>query len=266
MLAVIRRSQGDDGASFRIHREQVPEIASDLADEYDVVDLGVHTGFSILSRDKDDPRIDDNGEILNAIDRVRLGEYDHVVAWDDSRLARDDFFAEWRRAAASGGAEFVFVVGDVDVDSMEHGVRCTVETATKYEETMKAHEAVNDREQQAMRNSPPPVGLEFDSARGYPVASERFDTVVDALAMRAEAVSYRSIADETGLSRGAIERWVNHVEDRARSCRDDGTARALLNAARTTQVTTMRRTTRPPLVEGKHHELRRDHSEAHVGD
>ncbi|SNZ03598.1 hypothetical protein SAMN06269185_0318 [Natronoarchaeum philippinense] len=231
-LAVIRRSQGDeDGASLRLQREQVPSLASDLADEYDVVDLGVHTGFSILSRDKDDPRIDDNDEILNAIDRVRAGEYDHVVAWDDSRLARDDFFAEWRRAAASGSAEFAFVAGDVDVDSMEHGVRRTVETAIKREEIKKAREAVNDREQRAMWNSRPPVGLEFDDAREYLVASKQFDTVVDALAMRADGVSYRSIADETGLSRGAIERWVNHVEDRAQSCRDGGTARTLLDAA-----------------------------------
>ncbi len=231
-LAVIRRSQGDeDGASLRLQRKQVPELASDLADEYDVVDLGVHTGFSILSRDKDDPRIDDNDEILNAIERVRTGEYDHVVAWDDSRLARDDFFAEWRRAAASGSVEFAFVAGDVDVDSMEHGVRRTVETAIKREEIRKAREAVNDREQRAMWNSRPPVGLEFDDAREYLVASERFDTVVDALAMRADGVSYRSIADATGLSRGAIERWVDHVEDRARSCRDDGIARKLLDAA-----------------------------------
>jgi DNA invertase Pin-like site-specific DNA recombinase len=231
-LAVIRRSQGhEDGAGLRVQREEVPALATKLADEYDVVDLGIHTGFSILSRDADDLRIDNNDEIIDAIDRVRSGEYDYVVAWDDSRLARDDFFAEWRRAAALGGAEFAFVSGDVDVDSMEHGVRRTVETAIKREEIEKAREALHDRKQREMWNSRPPVGLEFDHAHEYLVASEQFDTVVDALAMRADGASYRSIADETGLSRGAIERWINHLQHRARSCRDDDTARALLNAA-----------------------------------
>ncbi|WP_435065835.1 recombinase family protein [Halobaculum sp. EA56] len=231
-LAVIRRSQGDeDGASLRLQREQVPALAGNLANEYDIVDLGVHTGFSILSRGESDPRIDNNDEVLDAIERLRAGEYDYVVAWDDSRLARDGFFAEWRLAAASGSAEFAFVSGDVDVDSMEHGVRRAVETAIKREEIKKSREAVSDREQRAMWNSRPPVGLEFDDAHEYLVASDQFDAVVDALEMRSDGVSYRSVVEETGLSRGAIGRWIDNVQERARSCRDGDTARTLLTAA-----------------------------------
>jgi len=233
-LAFIRRSQGDeDGASLRLQRDQVPELADELADSIDTVDLGVHTGFSILSRDEGDPRIDANDEVLKAVERVRNGEYEYVVSWDDSRLARDDYFAEWRRAAAEGGAEFAFVADVEDVDSMAHGVRRTVETAIKREEIQKAIAAVRDREQREMWNTRPPVGVEFDSEREYLVPGEQFDDVIDALEMRADGVPYRTVADETGLSRGAIGRWVDNVEVRARSCRDDETARQLIEAAST---------------------------------
>lgn len=113
-LYVIRQSQGDhdDTASLRFQRAVVPPLARDLVDgdwsQIDGLDLGVHTGYSIHTLDKVDKRIDADPEVVKVLDRVENVVYSYIVALDDVRLARDEYFAEWKRRAAIGNAEFVF--------------------------------------------------------------------------------------------------------------------------------------------------------------
>ena len=231
-LAVVRRSQGDDnGAGLRLQREQVPELAKELADDIDILDLGVHTGFSILTRDEDAARIDSNPEVVDAIDRVRDGVYEVIVAWDDRRLARDDYFAEWRRAARLGGAEFAFIEDVEAVDSLTHGVRRTVETAVKQEEISKALTAIADRDSRNMWNSRPPTGLEFDDNRQYLVEGPQFDELLEALRLYQNGASYREIVEETRLSRGTIQRWVKSFDERIQSVIDENVRCRLLEVA-----------------------------------
>ncbi|MFW5916902.1 MAG: hypothetical protein ACOCRD_00675 [Halorubrum sp.] len=104
--AFVRKSQGgDDDVSLSIQRDEVPALAETLADEVVTVDLGVHTGFSIHMKDADDERIDAHSEVRRLLDDLRAGEYTHLVAYDDTRLARDQFYWELKRAASRSSSE-----------------------------------------------------------------------------------------------------------------------------------------------------------------
>ena len=100
-LAWIRKSKGkDDDVGLELQREKVPALAEEVADAVEELDLGVHTGFSIHERDKDEPRIDANEDVQTALERLEDGRYDYLVAWDDTRVARDAFFSQVQAAAA----------------------------------------------------------------------------------------------------------------------------------------------------------------------
>jgi len=50
-LAWIRKSKGDDGdIGLEDQRELVRGLAEEIAENVDVLDLGIHTGFSPISR------------------------------------------------------------------------------------------------------------------------------------------------------------------------------------------------------------------------
>lgn len=63
-----------------------------LADEVETLDLGVHTGFSSMTRDESDGLVNQNEDVLEAVERIRSGEFDYVAAWDDRRICRDEYF------------------------------------------------------------------------------------------------------------------------------------------------------------------------------
>lgn len=231
---VIRQSQGDDGSesvSLEIQRERMDELAEDIGiDDVETYDLGVQTGFSIHMIPESNNRIDNNPDVLNLLEKLRDGAYDYLLAYDHTRLARDQFYWEFKRAALTGEWTVQFV-DERPEDGLTFRVERAVENEVKLKEMEKAREAFQHRQNTGKWNTRTPVGLEFDDDREYLVASEQFTTVVDALAMRAVGTPFRSIADETGLSRGAIERWLNHIEERVQACRNDDTARTLVDAA-----------------------------------
>ncbi|ELZ14432.1 resolvase domain protein [Natrinema thermotolerans DSM 11552] len=204
-LYVVRQSQGedDDTASLRLQRKVVPRLARNLTSDWnavDAVDLGVHTGFSIHSRDRDASRIDANPNVTDAVQRVEDGEYDYIVAWDDTRLARDDYFAAWKGAAKFGGAEFAFVE-EADVGSLTHGVRRKVEEHVKKDELKKALAAWTDREEEGKWNYPAPTGLEYDDQRDYLQPGEGFYACLQVITMREAGESWTTIADRAGVAR-----------------------------------------------------------------
>jgi DNA invertase Pin-like site-specific DNA recombinase len=215
-LCVIRQSQGEDNdtASLRLQRKVVPRLAKELAghwNQVDGLDLGVHTGFSIHSRDRDGSRIDANPDVTEAVQRIENGQYAYVVAWDDTRLARDDYFAHWKRAVKLGDAEFAFVE-EADVGSLTHGVRRKVEEHVKKDELRKAIASWRDRANEGKWNHQPPTGLEFDDDGDYLQPGENYYKCLLVITMRNASESWNTIAERTGTSRSTVRNIYDRAE------------------------------------------------------
>lgn len=205
--AFIRKSKGsDDDIGLKVQRDGVVDTSHDMADEVDVYDLGIHTGFSIHSRARDDERIDANPKVDELLERIRDGEYDYLVAWDDRRIARDEFFATVERACLLNDTEIVYVEEDIDTDTMSHDVRRAVEKRIKQEEVQKAVNAIRERVKNGHFQGRPPFGFTLDDHGQHLVPDDKFDTAIRVLELRNQGASYRDIADETGVSRGTIGR------------------------------------------------------------
>lgn len=211
-VAFIRKSEGsDDDVGLQLQREQVPALAEELADEVEVVDLGVHTGFSIHSRPRDAPRIDANDAVLAMVDDLEAGVIDYLVAWDDTRLARDDYFAAIERAAALGEAEIRFVA-DVE-DGLAFGVKRQVETHIKQEEIRKSKEARAARAERGLPDGRPPFGLQYDAAGEQLIPDpEEIDDVQEIIELRDAGQSYRDISATTGVPLGTISNVLDRRE------------------------------------------------------
>lgn len=204
---IIRQSQGtDDSVSLELQREQVPALAESLADETHKVDLGNHTGFSIHTKDRDEERIDAHPEIQKLLDDVEAGEYDYIVAYDDTRIARDDFFAEFKRAVKLGDAEFAFVA-EVTQDDLGFSVRRTVETHIKQQEIAKAREAIDRRMADGKWQGGAPFGTHFpDDGDDLEKDDTEWGILVDVFQMLEDEVPYSEISAQTGLSKGGISK------------------------------------------------------------
>lgn len=211
VLVVIRQSQSrrSESTSLSIQREELPELASEYGEEVRELDLGVHTGFSIHFKPEDEERIDSNPDVLRELSNVRAGVYDYIIAWDDTRLARDPFFWEWVRAAREGNADLVFKEDVPDIDSLEFRVRRVVEQDVKKREIQKSKQALDSREEKGYDQGRPPKGLTFDSNGEYWVPDDEFEDVLDLIERRDEGYTYTELEDEFGYSRATISSIIN---------------------------------------------------------
>lgn len=199
-LVWIRKSKGsDDDVGLELQREKLPELAEQLVDDYDVLDLGVHTGFSLHSRAREDERIDSNPDVLAAVERLTNGDYDALIAWDDTRISRDEYFGEVQRACLLGDAEIHFFA-DVAEDGLTFDVKRAVEKRVKQDEIKKSKAALARRREQGYYEGKPRYGTQYDENKQYLVPNDDFDEVLTALSMRDEGASYRKILENTGIS------------------------------------------------------------------
>jgi len=212
--AFIRKSQGDeDDVSLRLQRDRVGGLAEDLADDVEVIDLGVHTGFSIHMRPESANRIDTNPDVLELLEGLRSGEYDHLCAWDDTRLARDQFYWELKRAALLGGCELAFVEEPPE-DELTFRVQRAVESDVKRREIQKSKAALEEREEQGHDQGRPPFGLTYDDAgeRWIPDRESEndgrtsFQKALDVIRARENGLSWRDVASETGVNKNTARR------------------------------------------------------------
>lgn len=214
--AFIRKSQGgDDDVSLEIQREEVPALANTLAETVDVIDLGVHTGFSIHMKNADEERIDAHPDVEELLADLRAEKYDYLVAYDDTRLARDQFYWELKRAAIIGGCELGFVEEPPD-DELTFRVQRAVESDVKRREIEKSQAALDAREERGDDHGRPPFGLRYDDQgrRWVPDReSGEFATALEVIRLREEGLSWRDIADQTGINRSTVR---NTYERRAR--------------------------------------------------
>lgn len=205
--AFIRKSQGDeDDVSLTLQRDRVTALADDLADDVDTIDLGVHTGFSVHMRPNAEERIDNNPDVLTLLEDLRAGEYDYLCAWDDTRLARDQFFWELKRAAIVGGCELAFVEESPE-DELTFRVQRAVESDVKRREIQKSRAALEERENQGHDQGRPPFGLTYDDngERWVPDRESEngersdFQKALDVVKARENGLSWRDVAAETGV-------------------------------------------------------------------
>ena len=202
--ALIRKSQGgDDDVSLKLQREEVPKLAGEHAEAVETIDLGVHTGFSIHMKGADEERIDAHPDIQELLTDLRAGEYDFLVAYDDTRLARDQFYWELKRAAVLGECELAFVEEPPD-DQLTFRVQRAVESDVKRREIEKSQAALDAREERGDDHGRPPFGLRYDDdgRRWVPDReSGEFATALEVIRRRNDGYSWRDVEDETGVSR-----------------------------------------------------------------
>ena len=60
---------------------------------------------SSFSKTLADERIDTNGQMDTLLTKLREGVYDYLIAWDDTRIARDSFYWVVVWHAEIGGCE-----------------------------------------------------------------------------------------------------------------------------------------------------------------
>lgn len=205
-LVWIRKSDGaEDDIGLQMQRDQLPKAAADLADDYDVLDLGVQTGFSTLSR-SDDGMLDDVAEVNDAVEELRAGAYDYLVAVDDRRICRDKYLSVIEHACVQGDCEMVYTSEDVEEDDLAFDIQRRVEQKTKEEEIRKSKAAVEERVARGYWQGRAPYGLEFDENGEYLVPSENYEDVLRVFDLLEAGETYREIEEAVGVSRGAISR------------------------------------------------------------
>lgn len=202
-LRFIRSSQGNsDKISLSLQRETTAAVAEDLdytPDQIDDVDLNIHTGFSRHTRGTDaNDRLDAHPEVQTAIERLRDGLYDHVIAYDDSRICRDDYYFVIKDAAIQGDAEFVFV-DDIDTDDLAFRVKRVVEMWVKLQEIRKSKAARAERRNDGGREGTPPTGLDWDDNRHRWEPDENFNDVLRVIALKDAGFTHRKVLDEVEI-------------------------------------------------------------------
>lgn len=213
---IIRQSQGsEDSTSIKQQLNETEALADDLGvDELETINLGKHTGFSIHYKDEDEERIDNNEEIQDLLERLRAGEFDYLLAYDDTRICRDQFYWTVSRACEIGecGIEFVAEVPD---DPLTFSVKRAVSASQKHQEIQRSKKAVEERLEDGSYHGRPPFGLQFgpENKRLEP-DPEEYEIAVDIIERHESGESMRSIAgdDDVPVSRSTVSRITDNKE------------------------------------------------------
>ena len=211
-LAWIRKSKGDDDdIGLEDQRELVRDLAEDIADHVEVLDLGIHTGFSSMTRDDPAGLRGQNGGVQDCGGRLEAGEYSHLVAWDDRRICRDEYFSVIQYAATQGDAEIVYV-GEVNEDDLTFDLKRRIERDTKEEEIKKSRRAIKRRKERGYDHGRPRFGMTYDDAGHYQIPSDEFDTVLEIFQLDNAGESRREIADTVDVPVATIQNVLNRRE------------------------------------------------------
>ena len=211
-LAWIRKSKGDESdIGLKEQRELVRTLANDVADEVEVLDLGIHTGFSTMTRDDPAGLLDQNESVQERVNELQAGQYSHLVALDDRRICRDEYFSVIQYAATQGDAEIVYV-GDVNEDDLTFDLKRRIERDTKEEEIEKSQRAIERRKEHGYDHGRPRFGMTYDADGHYQVPGEDFDTVLEIFQLDNAGDSRREIADAVGVPTSTVQNVLDRRE------------------------------------------------------
>jgi len=211
-LAWIRKSKGDESdIGLKEQRELVQTLANDVSDEIEVLDLGIHTGFSTMTRDDPAGLLDQNESVQKHVNELQAGQYSHLVALDDRRICRDEYFSVIQYAATQGDAEIVYV-GDVNEDDLTFDLKRRIERDTKEEEIEKSRRAIERRKEQGYDHGRPRFGMTYDADGHYQVPGEEFNTVLKIFQLDNAGDSRREIADTVGVPTSTVQNVLDRRE------------------------------------------------------
>lgn len=211
-LAWIRKSKGDESdIGLKEQRELVRTLANDVADEVEVLDLGIHTGFSTMTRDDPVGLLDQNESVQERVNELQAGQYSHLVALDDRRICRDEYFSVIQYAATQGDAEIVYV-GNVNEDDLTFDLKRRIERDTKEEEIQKSRQAIERRKEHGYDHGRPRFGMTYDADGHYQVPGEDFDTVLKIFQLDNAGNSRREIADDVGVPTSTVQNVLDRRE------------------------------------------------------
>lgn len=203
VVRVIRQSQGrENSISLQQQRNNTRELAEDLdGQSLNTIELENTSGFSLFYKDpSDDERLDAQPEVQELISGLRAGQWDYLIAHDDTRIARDEYFSVIKYAALEGGCELRFYA-DVPEDRLTFRIQRIIESEAKNKEIQKSKAAVEHRREQGFHHGAPPFGLKFDENGEFLIKDMgEWPTIERIFELREEeAMSYRDIADKIGV-------------------------------------------------------------------
>lgn len=199
VVSIVRQSQGgEDSISLEVQRERVRELAEELGDpDPEIIDLGVHTGFSRFVKGDEGQTLDAEPRIQALEKGLQNGDWDYLTAYDDTRICRDQYFWVIWHSAMKGGVELEFVEPIPD-NRLTFAVQRVVESEVKRKEIAKVREAKERRAEQGMHDGKAPFGLQYDEASEYLVKDpDEWDQLVTIFTMvEDDRYSYSDIVDE----------------------------------------------------------------------
>ena len=206
---ILRSSQGsNDKIGLDVQDETTEELAEDLGvDDRVDLDLGLHTGVALGTRGidvDDDKRIDQHPEVQELLNDLRAGEYDYLIAYDDTRVARDRFLVTVEHACIIGDCELKFVEEADTDDRLSFWIPRFAETHTKIKEMRATIRALEHRQENDYYHGRPRYGTQYDEAGQYLVPGDDFEDALKVLALDAQDVPKTHIVEETGVSRKTV--------------------------------------------------------------
>lgn len=207
-LAWIRKSKGkDDALGLQMQRDDVFDVAGEIADDVDKLDLGIQSGFSTLTRSPNGKLLDEQPEVRAAVDNLRAGEYDYMVSYDDRRVARDEYYSVIEHAAVQGDCEMVYVSDDVEQDDLAFDIQRRVERKTKEEEIDKSVRTVRERIENGCYQGGDIYGLQLsDDDCHLERDPDQWPLVEDIIDRRENGESLRDISGEVPVSVATVKR------------------------------------------------------------
>ena len=166
---------------------------------------------------------DNNREKYNRlVEKVQANEIDAVVVRDRARLSRD-FDERLRLLTYFRSADVQLHVvedrGRIDVDDVQTAamecVHAAMDHIKKKAEISRSKQAIKERLERGDDHGRPPFGLRYDDAgrRWVPDReSGEFATALEVIRLRDDDVSWRDIADETGVNTATARRVYDRKE------------------------------------------------------
>ena len=160
-----------------------------------------------------DERIDTSEQMDSLLTQLRNGKYDHLIAWDDTRIARDAFYWVVLWNAESGGYKRIYKE-DVDEDSLTFRVMRAVETVIKKKDIKKSRETLDRKRENGEPLELAPYGFTRSEDKTRLILDEdTFDDVEIAFKLRTNGASYTDINKGTGIARSTHSRIFNEKRE-----------------------------------------------------
>lgn len=201
-IGYIRLSQ--DGKSLERQRGDIEDYAEKRG--FDLVEI-YNEGKRASGFDEDRP------EYQALLDHIDGGDIDAVVVPNLSRLSRDR--KERLRLIldldGAGVQLHSFELGravdlDDDWELVQQSIRATTDDVEKRKEIERSKRATKERLENGYDHGRPPFGLQYDEDGHYWVPGESFDDALSVIRSREDGLSWRQVAEETGVNKDTARR------------------------------------------------------------